>query len=63
MRKYRNHNFFIYIFLFSIFLGGWGWGGGSADVVKKTSCNRRTKFRNTHWSDKSLTNVEDKPWK
>ena len=67
MRKYRNYYFFkIYFFLF--FGGGGAGGGGSfvniADIVKSTSCfNRRTKFMNTHWSNKSLTIVEARPCK
>ena len=59
MRKYRNHYFF-YIYYYYFFFGG---GGGVPMLSKKLAVNRRTKFRNTHWSDKSLTNVEDKPWK
>ena len=35
---------------------------GGAKVLK-LAVNRRTKFRNTHWRDKSLTIVEDKQWK
>ena len=31
--------------------------------VLKQAVNHRTKFRNTHWLEKSLTTVEDKPWK
>ena len=60
--QYRNYYFFFFFFFF--FLGG---GGGGhlliADVVKKLAVNRRTKFRNTHWSDKGLTIAEDKSWK
>ena len=50
----------------SFFLGG---GGGGRVVCKlpmlskKLAVNCRTKFMNTHWSDKSPTIVEDKPWK
>ena len=38
---------------------------GNLQIVEvvKLAVNRRTKFRNTHWSDKSLTIVHDKPWK
>ena len=31
--------------------------------VLKLPVNLRTKFRNTHWLEKSLTTLEDKPWK
>ena len=35
--------------------------GGQIAKVLKLAVNRRTKFRNTHWLEKSLT-VDDKPW-
>ena len=56
-----------YFFTFLFFWGGGGGGGGGGSFVNGRCCqkiavNQRTKFRNTHWSDKSLTIVEDKPW-
>ena len=67
MRKYR-------IYIKNLFFWGGGEGGGGAGVVhlficklpmlsKKLAVKPRTKFKNTHWSDKSLIIVEDKPWK
>ena len=57
--------FIIIIFLF-FFLGGGG-EGSFVNLPKlsnfKLAVNCRTKLRNTHWPDKSLTIVEDKPWK
>ena len=41
------------------FFGG---GGGLIAKVHKLAV-RRTKFRNTHWLEKSLTTMDDKPWK
>ena len=32
-------------------------------IFRGRGINRITKFRNTHWPKKSLTSVEDKPWK
>ena len=66
MRKYRNHYFFL-LLLFFHFSFFWGGGGGGESFVncrccQKIAVNRRTKFRNTHWSDKIPTIVEDKPW-
>ena len=63
----RNTEMVIIIF----FLGGGGGGGGGGRVICKLpklsnfklAVNCRTKLRNTHWPDKSLTIVEDKPWK
>ena len=46
--------------IFFIFLGG---GGGLFAKVLKLAVNRRTKFRNIHWLEKSCTTVDDKPWK
>ena len=47
MRKYRNY----YYHFFFWGGGGVGWGGHSLVVdVVKLAINRRTKFRNTHWS-------------
>ena len=39
----------------------WGGGGEIAKVHKLAV--RRTKFRNRHWLEKSLTTMDDKPWK
>ena len=60
MRKYRF--FFYYYYYYFFFFGG---GGGSFVncQVLKLAANHRYKFRYTHWPDKSLTIVEDKPWK
>ena len=41
-------------------------GGGVICKLPKFSnlaANRRPKFRNTHWPGKSLTIMEEKPWK
>ena len=38
-------------------------GGGYIAKVLKLTVNRRTKFMNTHWLEKSLTTVDNKPWK
>ena len=45
--------------LLFLFEGG---GGGQIAKVLELAVNRRTKFRNTHWLEKSLTTVDDKPW-
>ena len=45
------------------FLFSWGGGGGLIAKVLKLAVSRKTKFRNTHWLEKSLTTVDDKPWK
>ena len=37
--------------------------GGYIAKVLKLAVNRRTKFKNTHWLEKSLTAVDNKPWK
>ena len=39
------------------------WGGGEGDKlsVLKQAVYRRTKFRNTHRLEKSLTTLDDKP--
>ena len=62
----RNTEMVIIIFFFFFFFF---WGGGRV-ICKlpklsnfKLAVNCRTKLRNTHWPDKSLTIVEDKPWK
>ena len=42
------------------------WGGGMGGYIAKVlkqAVNCRTKFRNTHWLEKSLTTVDDKPVK
>ena len=40
-----------------------GWGRGVIVKVLKKAVNCRKKFRNTHWLEKSLTTVDDKPRK
>ena len=40
-----------------------GEGGGKIAKVFKLAVNRRTKVRNIHWFEKSVTTVHDKPWK
>ena len=42
---------------------GGGAGGDKFAKVAKLAVKRRTKFRNTHWLEKSLKTVDDKPWK
>ena len=63
----RNTEMVIIIIFFFFLVGG---GGGGRVICKlpklsnfKLAVNCRTNFRNTHWPDKSLTIVEDKPWK
>ena len=36
-------------------------GGEGDKIILKLAVNSRTEFRNTHWLEKSLTTVEDKP--
>ena len=50
----------IFFNLFYFFFGGGGGEGGIAKLLK-LAVNRRTKFRNTHWLEKSLATVDDKP--
>ena len=65
MRKYRIY------FKKPFFLGGGGGGVGGEwwficklpMLSKKLAVKLRTKFKNTHWSDKSLIIVKDKLWK
>ena len=46
-----------------LFLFSWGGGGWLIAKVLKLAVSCKTKFRNTHWLEKSLTTVDDKPWK
>ena len=53
---------------FFFFWGGGGVGGGEeGDKMPKFSnyvaVNRRTKFRITHWLEKRVTTLHDKPWR
>ena len=55
---------YIYLFILFIYFFFLGGGGGEGDkIILKLAVNSRTKFRNTHWLEKSITTVEDKPWK
>ena len=51
------------LLLFFVLGGGGGGRGGKIAKVLKQAVNLRTKFRNTHRLEKSLTTVDDKPWK
>ena len=54
----------LFIYLFFFLGGGGGGGAGEGDkIILKLAVNSRTKFRTTRYLEKSLTTVDDKPWK
>ena len=55
--------YLIFFFNHYFFFGGGGGGGRGDKIILKLAVNSRKKFRNTHWLEKSLTTVDDKPWK
>ena len=44
-------------------VGGWWGRRGINCQIFKLAVNSRTQSRNTHWLEKSVTTVHDKPWK
>ena len=51
------------LFIYFYFGGGGGGGRRGNKIILKLAVKSRAKFRNIHWLEKSLTTVDNKPWK